>query len=539
MSQIDLARLGQRMAAFGPACLMGTTKALRNGCSWLLVVCVMLASADLAWGQMPEPAGPALPSLPGAVTQPPDWIGNTAPFDVRAFFSAPPPEKNAAPRYLDALFEFSSEMAICFPEGPERQQRTQAAQERLKKLGGISTALRKNAREVSTEAIDALLALYDEGFIKLAKAQERPQCVFQTALGYTARVPHTDGARGVGRVIAIRVRRERENGSLIRAINDLSRLLRLSRDLLPQGGLIADYTSISLDRMAIEDVVLPMLADPALTVQHCDRIQALLAEHDTRSIDVYSEGLRAEYLACRATLRDLVLHQDRLRLELKDFGVNVGPSITAELAEPQLFSMLAGNGPFPQPTAAQRLRNQAARLMSLRNIQDLDVRMARIKPEEMTRQVEKLNAFFRDRLALSTIPYAARIKQTAGPSPAFSSLDFYTRVTRGLIPADNWAIRVIARSQALRRDAQGLTAVRRWQIRHDSALPPSLADATKETGLPAVPIDPYTGGPIRLAINDGQPVVYCVGEDGRDDHGHNEATLGHDLGDVLLRMPRR
>jgi len=151
--------------------------------------------------------------------------------------------------------------------------------------------------------------------------------------------------------------------------------------------------------------------------------------------------------------------------------------------------------------------------------------MARMTPEEIARQVEKFNAFFRSRLVLTSAPYAERIKQTAEPSPAFSALDIYTRVTRGLIPADNWAIRVIARSQALRRDAQGLTAVRRWQLRHGGALPPSMADAAKETGFPAVPIDPYTGGPIRLAINDGQPVVYCVGEDGRDDHGHKEATL--------------
>jgi len=176
--------------------------------------------------------------------------------------------------------------------------------------------------------------------------------------------------------------------------------------------------------------------------------------------------------------------------------------------------------------------------MSLRNVQDLDARMARMTPEEMARQVEKLNAFFQQRLALSNTPYAKRIKQTANSSPLLISLDLYSRVTGGLIPADNWAIRLIARSKALHHDAQGLTAIRRWQLRHAGALPLSLADAVTESGLPAVPTDPYTGGPIRMAINDGQPIVYCVGEDGRDDQGHIEAILGHDLGDVLLRMPR-
>ena len=73
------------------------------------------------------------------------------------------------------------------------------------------------------------------------------------------------------------------------------------------------------------------------------------------------------------------------------------------------------------------------------------------------------------------------------------------------------------------RDAQGLVAVRRWQLRHAGASPPSLADAAKDAGLPAVPIDPYTGGPIRMAVIADQPVVYCVGEDGRDDQGRKDA----------------
>ena len=60
-------------------------------------------------------------------------------------------------------------------------------------------------------------------------------------------------------------------------------------------------------------------------------------------------------MASRTTLRNLVLHQDRLRQEMKDLGANVGQSITAELAEPQLISLLAGNAPIAQPSLGQRL----------------------------------------------------------------------------------------------------------------------------------------------------------------------------------------
>ena len=38
-------------------------------------------------------------------------------------FSAPPIDQNAAPLYLDALWEFSPELRRCFPEGPELRRR--------------------------------------------------------------------------------------------------------------------------------------------------------------------------------------------------------------------------------------------------------------------------------------------------------------------------------------------------------------------------------------------------------------------------------
>ena len=54
------------------------------------------------------------PSLPDALTEPPVWLGEDVPFDVEEYFAAPPPDRNAAPLYLDALFEFADEMAPCF-----------------------------------------------------------------------------------------------------------------------------------------------------------------------------------------------------------------------------------------------------------------------------------------------------------------------------------------------------------------------------------------------------------------------------------------
>ena len=280
---------------------------------------------------------PSSPQLPGAAGQPPSWLVTDAPFDIPAFFAAPPSDENAASRYLDALFEFGAEMAVCFPEGPERESRKQAAEKRTGQYFEIFSAMRKDPNSVSVARIDAMLDEFETGFRKLTWAQQRPRCVFQTAHGATARIPHAMVARQVARVAVLKVRRERERGEFDAAIRDLARLLRLSRDLLPQAGMIVDLVSASIEGSASREIILPLLTTPGLTIEHCDRLLAMLADHEARSIDPYIEGLRAEYLYQRMTLHDLVFDQDRLRKEWNSFGNPAGPSIVAEVAEPTLY----------------------------------------------------------------------------------------------------------------------------------------------------------------------------------------------------------
>src|SRR5262249_35035436 len=105
---------------------------------------------------LPDAEAP-YPRLPGAVTKAPDWIGTDAPFDVAGFFAAGPRDQNAAPLYLDALFEFGVEMAVCFPECPERDRRRQAAEERSNRYEELDKALQENPKAVSAEAIDAVI----------------------------------------------------------------------------------------------------------------------------------------------------------------------------------------------------------------------------------------------------------------------------------------------------------------------------------------------------------------------------------------------
>jgi RNA polymerase sigma factor (sigma-70 family) len=476
------------------------------------------------------------PSLPGAVTSPPAWLVNNAPFDVAAFFAAPASDENAASRYLDALFEFGPETAVCFPEGPERESRARAAEQRSKEFFEISSAVAKKTTTVPSARIDLVLDGYDRGFRKLDWAQQRPKCVFQTGIGATARIPHAQVARQVARIVALKVAREIERAEFDAALRDLKRLLRLSRDLRPRGVMISQIVSAAIDQNAFRGVVLPILSAPGVTISHCDSIIALLAEHQAQSIDSYSEGVRAEYLSNRATLHELIHDQQKIRQEWESFGNKAGQSIVAEFAEPALTSVLAGNAPMPRPTVAKQIQALASQLLSVKNVPDLDALMAGTTPEQLAGQVENLNKVYGVYLQAAGTAYQQRIRKVS-EQPVFPNpTDVRTRVTRGLLPATAAFTQSLTMAAALTRITQGLAAVRRWQLRHGGDLPPSLAAAVQEAGMPAVPIDPYDIQPVRFSVVAGQPTVYCVGQDAQDGGGTTDAARSPQSGDVLLRL---
>jgi hypothetical protein len=266
---------------------------------------------------------------------------------------------------------------------------------------------------------------------------------------------------------------------------------------------------------------------------------ALMLEHETRSIDAYSEGLRAEYVSNRITLHDLIFDQDRLRREWESFGNHAGPSIVSEIAEPVLYSALAKDAPLPKPAGGAALTALSQRLISLKRIPDLDSRMARTTVDELARQTGKLNELYRGLLRATGAPYLERIRKSTERPRSLDDTDLHTRVTSGVASSAFTAFaQVMASSKARIRVAQGLIALRRWQLGHAAAVPPSLEAAAKAAGLPSGPVDPYDGRPIRFASVDGQPTVYSVGQDGRDDGGRIDNARTPDSGDVLLRLPK-
>ena len=52
-------------------------------------------------------------------------------------------------------------------------------------------------------------------------------------------------------------------------------------------------------------MVSAILTAPGVQTRHCDRLLALLAEHEAKRIDAFAEGNRADYICYRLALHDL------------------------------------------------------------------------------------------------------------------------------------------------------------------------------------------------------------------------------------------
>ena len=446
------------------------------------------------------------PSLPDALTEPPPWIGPGAPFDVAKFFETPPPEENGALLYLDALFEFSPDVAMCFYEqGQEPEggilQRAEIANVRHKEYSRLEEARQKNPASADNAAVDAWLAQYETGFQKLAQAQNRPQCVFEAGLGVDSLVPHAQGTREVARVVKWRTRRDLARGDFERPIQGVETVLRLSRDLRPRGNQICQLVSVAMDQICYQESVVAILTAPGIEAKHCDRLIAILRQHE-QAPDMYVEALRQGYSVVRTVLDD-VEHR----------AGTVDPNVAA----------LVGKTLW-QGTNRPRDRKERAR--------QVEQYLATVNFQQ---EREALDRWYRSVAGLSESTLREREQRLPGlTEEAEKGKLLIAAILPPLVPFSQ----AIARHRTYHRGTKCLVALRRWQLEHDT--PPSdLTAVIQAAGMKEVPTDPFSGQPMRMTMVNGEPVIYSVAMDGKDDRGRVdvwESSQRGKLGDLLFRL---
>jgi hypothetical protein len=146
----------------------------------------------------------------------------------------------------------------------------------------------------------------------------------------------------------------------------------------------------------------------------------------------------------------------------------------------------------------------------------------------------RINPYFRDILAFDG-PFAQWPTQQLDPARIVDGT-LYSKAIEALMPPAKATAETQARAELALRAAECLIALKPWKSR-SKEVPPSLVTVVKAARLPRVPIDPYSGKPLRMAIIDGEPVIYSVGEDGCDDGGRIDSDSDRRPGDQTFRLP--
>jgi hypothetical protein len=135
---------------------------------------------------------------------------------------------------------------------------------------------------------------------------------------------------------------------------------------------------------------------------------------------------------------------------------------------------------------------------------------------------------------------AARDAEMAVFEAEFLKLPRYRNLVLGLLlPATTKVNAADTRTTAQLRCASVALACERYRLKH-KMYPASLADLPKEL-LPTVPNDPYTGRPLLYKKTENGAVIYCTGQDRRDDGGLVLDASGQkdDLGFRLFDLKHR
>ncbi len=401
-------------------------------------------------------------------------------------------------------------MSSCFAPGPETEARSRTVRERTQLVRPLQDALARDPASVDRVALKSALENFKAGFQKLGQAQRRPRCVFETGLGMLTLLPHAQAAREVVRVTQLSFLVSLDRGDLAACISDIEGVLRLARDLQPRGSMICQLVSIAFRNVVSRYFVAPILSHPKLTTAQCTRLIKVFTDHESRAIDGYSEGLKAAYLEVRTTLRDVS-------------GRPGDPDrATAEQAKAETVRVL---GEISQDA------NQRARMATV--LADL----TKATPQDYAKADAAINTHYRDLLAAAKLPFAqrqAKIQSASGFPASHSSAP--VELARLLNDSESLvAVEAFRIADANLHGVKTLAAVRRWQIAHKN-LPNDLAAACAEAGLKSVPIDPYSGKPIKFVVLNGRPVVYSVGKDGKDDGGRTDNKFNRQPGDLIYSL---
>jgi hypothetical protein len=308
--------------------------------------------------------------------------------------------------------------------------------------------------------------------------------------------------------------------------------------------MVAQMVSIAVDGICCRQIVPLILTAPGIEPRHCDRLLALLDEHETKALDAFWEGARADYFINRSFLHDLQHRTGTFDPRHMKERWDIKGNVNSWVACIKFSSDLGGGG-------GRILEEKLEALVSrLKTSDGTETEKQAVLPsawtggkvfsdDNYTTHVDVLNRVFVSILDLADQPDLPRQRREfrAILTPILEPL---SKTTLGMfMPVSAFsAVRLAClREEATLRGTQCLIALRRWQLEH-TELPPDLDTLVKAAGMSGVPIDPYSDQPLRMTLIEGKPVVYSVGLDGKDDKALSDWQYGGQPGDIIFRFER-
>ncbi len=540
----------------------------------ILVPLDKLSRADQEFARRQAlPSSPTGGEFPRAGTELPDWLVQDCPFNAREFWITVPSNQNAAPLYLDALYEFLPEVEAYFPR-EVRSERTPATKRRADRFLQLQLewyATPQPKRNLAER--DAVLLEHTAGFQKLAESQQRPSCVFEIGRDLPSNQPLLLASRQVIRVAQFQVERDIERGDLDSVVQMIDVTLRLSRDLRPRAPMAMMHMANALENVILENLLKPVLKSPALTTKQCDVLLDILVQHvdAVGSLNSFRTGLRGSYLSKRILLHNLQQHTG----EFAESRYREAFGVPHETRAAVLFTALNGT---PKQREGRGDQAQDAALMAHLN---------RLLPAMQPANFDAEAAFLKEQYeVLSTAvnqPYSIRTKvleslglkyakelypQTFAPpantppeqAVAHMAAEVERQLKVGPLRGPHLGVPVFLVSDAAPEvipmtrleGAKALVALRRWYSIHTSA-PPDFATLCRAAGLTEVPRDYFSDGPLRMitfatdtpiqhrfkqdqmAVA-GETIIYSVGSDGVDHKASNDWGGYPGPGDFLFRL---
>ena len=277
-----------------------------------------------------------------------------------------------------------------------------------------------------------------------------------------------------------------------------------------------------MDFIILEAMVRRVITTSDIKREHCDRLLAMLREHDQQSQNLHLEPARGVYILQRVTLRDI--QDPAARRAIKEsLGANNDSAGAILLMMNDRMSMFSSDGKVDRRVVAfQKANELLARLDERQEIAAFD---------EQYRTVVALGQQPHRERAAGWSQYETTFKETA-------AREMKLLVTRATMV--NWGrmFEAFTRSAIKRQGTQALVALRRWQLTHTEP-PRDLAQLMADAGLNDIPRDDYAEAPLKLATLKGQPLIYSIGPDGKDDAGAVEFKPQSGLkgpGDILFQL---